>query len=261
MSPTPGLALRLGALIALTMSGLTVVTFGLALTAVPNDVAYPFTSDVIADQWPLDYLWMFPAMVLMLLFVAFVAAVHEYAPPTRSLFSLFALCLAAIATAVLLINYFIQVTVMPPSLAKGQVDGWAMLTMYNPDGVFIALEELGFLLMSSALALLAPVFVGRDGVERVIRWLLVSSFLGAVGALVGISVARGADRGYIYEITVIAIVWTTLIVAGPLVAVVLRRAKVQPAAGRPLADQGQLDQAGTESPSNQARQAGSSRRT
>ena len=84
---------------------------------------------------------MYPAMLLMLLFVVFVACVHEHAPPARNIFSLVALCLAVIAAAVLLVNYFVQVTVMPPSLEKGQVDGFAMLTMYNPDGVFIALEE------------------------------------------------------------------------------------------------------------------------
>ncbi len=64
------------------------------------------------------------------------------------------------ATAVLLIDYYIQVTVMQPSLVKGQLDGWAMLTMYNPHGVFIALEEIGYLLMSVVFLCLALVFVG-----------------------------------------------------------------------------------------------------
>jgi len=49
-------ALRLGSMVALAMAGVTVVTFALALTALPNDVPHPFTSDVIADQWPGDYL-------------------------------------------------------------------------------------------------------------------------------------------------------------------------------------------------------------
>ncbi|GAA4378471.1 hypothetical protein [Agromyces bauzanensis] len=33
-------------------------------------VPYPVTDEVIAAQWPGDYLWVYPAMVLMLLFVA-----------------------------------------------------------------------------------------------------------------------------------------------------------------------------------------------
>lgn len=225
--PAPRLASRIGSFAALTMTGLTVVTFALALTAVPDEVPYPFSSQVIADQWPGDYLWMYPAMLLMLLFIAVIASVHEYAPASRKFFSVLGLCLATIAATVLLIIYFIQVTVMQPSLEKGHLDGWAMLTMYNPNGVFIALEELGYLLMSLALAILAPVFVGPDKAERTIRWLLVSSFAVAVGALVVVSATRGIDRGYLFEIIVISIVWLTLIAAGPLIAVVLRRAPVQ----------------------------------
>ncbi len=227
-STGPRLASRVGSLVALTMSGLTVATFSLAITALPNDVPYPFSSDVIAAEWPGDYLWMYPAMLLMLLFIAFIASVHEYAPPTRKIFSLLGLCLAIIAAAVLIGTYFIQVTVMQPSLEKGQLDGWAMLTMYNPNGVFIALEELGYLLMSLALACLAPVFMQRNKVERTIRWLVVLSFATAVAALVGVSAVLGIDRGYVFEIMVISIVWLTMVVAGLLVAVVLRRAAVQP---------------------------------
>ncbi len=219
----PPLALRVGSVVALTMTAVTVVTFALALMAGPDDTPYPFTSDAIAAQWPGDYLWMYPAMLLMLLFVVVIAAVHEYAPAARKVFSLVGLCLAVIAAAVLLITYFIQVTVMQPSLEKGQLDGWAMLTMYNPNGVFIALEELGYLLMSLALAVLAPVFVRRNRVERTIRWLVVSCFAGAVGALVAVSATRGIDRGVLFEVSVISVVWLTLIVVGPLVAVVLRR--------------------------------------
>lgn len=228
MSSTPDstgrhLASRFGSLVALAMSGLTVATFALAYMAGADDSPYPFSSDAIAGNWPREYLWMFPAMLLMLLFVAFIASVHEYAPATRKIFSLLGLCLATIAAAILLTTYFIQVTVMQPSLEKGQLDGWAMLTMYNPNGVFIALEELGYILMSLALAVLAPVFLQKNRVERTIRWLFVLSFATVVGALMAVSVATGIDRGFLFEIIVISIVWLTMVVAGPLVAVVLRR--------------------------------------
>ena len=215
---------RFGFWIALVTSVLTVITFALALTAIPNDVPYPFTSDVIVEQWPGDYLWMYPAMLLMLLFVALVASVHEYAPPARKVYSLLGLCAAIVAAGVLLIDYFIQVTVMQPSLEKGQLDGWAMLTQYNPNGVFIALEELGYLLMSLVFLCLAPVFVQKDRLERAIRWLLALSFAATVVALIVVSASRGIDRGDLFEIIVISIVWLTLIVAGPLLAVVFRRA-------------------------------------
>ena len=84
----PPLALRVGSVVALTMTAVTVATFALAFMAGPDDTPYPFTSDVIAAQWPGDYLWMYPAMLLMLLFVVVIASVHEYAPAARKIFSL-----------------------------------------------------------------------------------------------------------------------------------------------------------------------------
>lgn len=215
---------RFGFWISLVTAAVTVVTFALALTALPNTVPYPFTSQTIVDQWPGDYLWMYPAMVLMVLFVALLVAIHEYAPPVRRTYSLLALCVGVIAAAVLLITYYIQVTVMQPSIEKGQLDGWAMLTMYNPNGVFIALEELGYLLMSLAFLCLAAVFVQPGRLERSIRWLFITTFALSIGALLVAFAMHGIDRGYLFEIIVISIVWLTLIVGGLLTALVFRRA-------------------------------------
>lgn len=218
-----GAAALFGFRVAVATAALTVLTFGLALTALPDKVPYPFTDNVIADQWPGDYYWIFPAMVLMLLFVALVAAAHEYAPDLRKTYSLLALCIAVIAAAVLLINYYIQAVVMPTSLEKGQLDGWAIFTQYNPHGIFIALEELGYLLMSLAFLCLAPVFSSRTGLERAIRWLFVASFAAAVASLAAVLALRGMDREDVFEIIIISIVWLTLIAAGTLLALLFRR--------------------------------------
>ena len=216
-------SVRWGFGIGLALTAVTAVTLALALTAVPDDVPYPFTSDVVAAQWPGDYLWMYPAMLLMLLFIAFVASVHQFASPPGAILSLLGLCFACVAATVLLIDYFIQVTAVPLSLEKRQLDGWAMLTMYNPNGVFIALEELGYLLMSLTLALLAAVFNGRNRLEHTIRWLFRFSFIAVVGALVAVSWLKGRDRTDVFETIAISIVWLTILVGVPLVAVVLRR--------------------------------------
>jgi hypothetical protein len=215
---------RFGSRVALVVTGLTVVTFALALTALPDKVPYPFTDAVIAEQWPGDYLWMYPAMALMLLFVALVAAVHEWAPVDRKVWSLVGLCVATIAAAVLLVDYFVQAAVMQLSLEKGQLDGWAMLTQYNPNGVFIALEELGYLLMSLVFLCLVPVFARKTRLELAIRLLFVLSFAASVVALIVVSAVQGIDRRDSFEIAVISIVWLTLIAAGPLLALAFRRA-------------------------------------
>ncbi len=221
----PDAARRAGFWIGLATSALTVVTFVLAMTALPDDVPYPFMSQVIADQWPGDYLWMYPAMILMVLFVAMLVAIHEATPRARRAYSLLAVCVGVIAAAVLLITYYIQVTVMQPSLERGQLDGWAMLTMYNPNGVFLALEELGYLLMSVALLCLAPVFVGARQLERSLHWLFSGGFVLSIGAFLVVFVQRGIDRGAVFEIIVISIVWLTLIVGGILAALWFRGAR------------------------------------
>lgn len=224
-------AARFGFWAALATPILTIVTFGFAITAIPNSgrgcqtdcATYPFAGDLVASQFPGDYLWMLPAMALMLLFVALIAAVHQFAPASRQMFSMVGLCLAVVAATVLLIDYFIQFTVMQPSLEKGQLEGWALFTQYNPNGVFLALEELGFLLMSIVFLAIAPVFDGATRVDRALRWILVGSFVATVVALVAVSVSFGLDRQDTFEIAVISIVWLTLLLAGPLMAVMFRR--------------------------------------
>lgn len=215
---------RFGFWVAVATSVTTVVTFALAITALPDVVPYPFASGQIAAQWPGDYYWMYPAMVLMLLFVALTAALHEHAPPARRVFGRLALGTAIIAAAVLLIDYYVQATVMQPSLEKDQLDGWALLTQYNPNGVFIALEELGYLLMGVTFLCLVPVIAGPTRLERAVRLLFLGSFAASVVALVVVSALRGIDRGDDFEIIVISIVWLTLIAAGVMLAIVFRRA-------------------------------------
>jgi hypothetical protein len=149
-------------------------------------------------------------------------------------FSLVGLCLAVVAATVLLIDYFIQFSVMPMSLQKGQLEGWALFTQYNPNGVFLALEELGFLLMSVSFLAIAPVFVGRTKVERALRWILSGSFAVSIAALAAVSAAFGLDRQDTFEIAVISIVWLTLVVGGPLMAVVFRRAGMNAADPEPV---------------------------
>lgn len=212
---------RFGSVVALATGVVTLLTFGLALTALPDKVPYPFTSEVIAQQWPGDYYWQFSAMVLMVLFVALVAALHEHAPPERKVYSL--LALATIAATVLLMDYYIQVTVMQISLEKGYLDGWALFTQYNPNGIFIALEELGYLLMSVVFLVLVPELSTASPPEKVLRWLFLVSFVAVIASLAFVSARQGMDRGDVFEILVISIVWLTLIIASPVLAIAFRR--------------------------------------
>ena len=71
---------------------------------------YPYTD--IASRFPRDYWWMYPAMLLNILFVVLMACIHQYATPTKKLYGIVALALAMMSSMTLLINYFVQVAIL-----------------------------------------------------------------------------------------------------------------------------------------------------
>ena len=209
---------------------LTVVTFAIALLTPP--LSGPFCADScfeypyldIASRFPRDYLWMYPAMGLTLVYVVLMACIHSYASEGKKIWGQIGLSIALISATMLIADYFIQVSVIQPSLENGETDGLALLTQYNPHGIFIALEDVGYLVMSVSFLCAAPVFSRSDRVERAIRWIFILSFLLALLALIVISVQYGIEREYRFEVAVISINWLVLIVTGVLLSMVFRRA-------------------------------------
>jgi hypothetical protein len=51
------------------------------------------------------------------------------------------------ATFVLITDYFIQVSVIQPSLLAGETDGISILSQFNPHGIIKVLEEIGLMFM------------------------------------------------------------------------------------------------------------------
>jgi hypothetical protein len=122
----------------------------------------------------------------------------------------------------LVTNYFLQVTVIQPSLLNGESDGILLLTQYNPHGLFIALEEIGLLMMSMSLLFIAFVFSGSR-LESSIRWIMIISFILSIISLIVLSLIHGIHREYHFEVYVISINWLVLIVAGILLSLLFRR--------------------------------------
>ncbi len=221
---------------ALTTSALTVIAFALAVTTPPRSgpfatgdvIGYPYTD--AAAFVPRDYYWMYPGLLVALLFVVLVACVHRRASDETRLWSLIALSFAIAGSTLIAVDYFVQLAVVQPSLLKGETDGLSLWSQYNAHGLFIALEDLGYLLMSVAFVFMAPVFAGRDRLERAVRWLLVAASVLSVGLLAVLSILYGSDLEYRYEVAVISIVWLTLIVGGVLIALVFRRGSRQDSA-------------------------------
>jgi hypothetical protein len=227
--PTKTVANRIGLYSSILTVVMTLVTFGLAITAVPNSGAgclancfeYPYLDTL--SEFPRDYLWMPPAMVLVVVYVVLAVSIHAYAFPQKKVYGQIGLSFALIAAGVLLGDYFVQFSVVPVSLMNGQTEGIALLTQYNPYGAFIVLEELGYLLIGLSFAFLAPVFAGGGRLASVIGWVFMGGFVLIVVFLVAISAIYGLGRMDRFEIAAISIVWLVLAANGVLLGLLFRR--------------------------------------
>jgi hypothetical protein len=166
---------------------------------------------------------MFSALPATLLYVAFVLAVQARARPERRLVGQLGVVLSVMAALTLLGDYFVQLAVIQPSVLAGEADGISLLTQYNPHGIFIALEELGYLLMACSLAVMAPVLANTTRLERTVRSFFIGGLVLSLGALTWFTVRYGHERAYLFEIAVISIVWLTLIPTAFMMAAVFRR--------------------------------------
>jgi hypothetical protein len=184
-------------------------------------LTYPYLD--AAAFVPRDYLWIYAALLMVLAFVVLVAGIHHRAPDHRKIFSQIGLVFAGIAAAVLAVDYAIQLAVLQPSLLDGETDGLAPFVMYNPHGVFLALEDVGYLLMSVAFLSIGTVFVQHTRLDRSLRWLFTISALAGIAALIGLSLVYGKDLQDHFEVVIITINWTVLIVAGVLLSQWFRR--------------------------------------
>ena len=208
---------------------MTLLSFGIAIITPPVSgtlcrkgcIGYPYLE--IASRFPRDYYWMFPAIVATLFYLALMIGLHAWATAERRPMVDLAVVLAAMAALLLVGDYFIQLAVVPPSVLAGEADGISLLTQYNPHGVFIALEELGYLLMSMSLACMTPALSRATRLERVVRWLFVGGLIINALALTWIALRLGHARGYLFEIAVLSVDWLVLIVASLLLAVTFRR--------------------------------------
>jgi hypothetical protein len=214
---------------SILLSIITLVTFGFAITAVPvsgafctgNCIEYPYFNSL--QQFPKDYYWMFISCIQLLVYLVFVVSVHAHAPANKKIFTQLALSFSIITGMVLLTCYFIQFSVVPASLMNGETHGIALLTQYNPHGVFIAMEELGYILMSISFLFLAFAFGKKSKVERSIRLIFKVAIVLAIAAFVIITIEHGIVRKDRFEIIIISINWLVLLINGILVSVVFKR--------------------------------------
>lgn len=218
-----------GFYIALVTAIFTTATFTIAIMTPPlsgpwctgNCYEYPYTD--ITSRFPRDYIWMYPAMLVSALFVMLVACIHHYASENKKIYTRIGLSFAIISAAILILNYFIQVSVIQPSLINGETEGISLFSQYNPHGIFIASEEIGFFLMTVALFSLFPAFSRGRSLSGALRTIFITGFTLAVFFLIFISGKYGLKREYLFEIAIISIVWLELIVSSILICLYFRK--------------------------------------
>ena len=201
---------RFGYYFSLITAVVTLGTFTLAVMTPPlsgpfcagSCFEYPFTG--IEARFPRDYLWMYPSMLVSMLFVVLFICIHEYAAMSRKMFSRIGVSIAIISASILIPNYFVQVTVIQPSLLNGEKEGIALFSQYNAHGMFIALEEISYLLMNFSFFAIIPVFTGTSGLSKAIRITCITGFILSVLSLIFVSLKFGIMREYIFEVIIIS---------------------------------------------------------
>jgi hypothetical protein len=216
---------RLGYCIASTLAVLTIASFAIGIATPPRSgpfcvagcVAYPYAA--AAPFFPRDYLWMYPAILLTPLFVILAACIHAIADERRKTASVIGVAFASIAATLITADYAIQLEVIAPSLIKGEMNGVAVWTQYNPHGIYIALEDIGFLMLSLSFLFIGMALARHSRLERVLRRILMGSAVLAVACYIGMMWAYGVNLETRFEITVITITWTVLAIAGAMMAI------------------------------------------
>lgn len=212
----------LGTVSSISLAVVTSATFVIAFLTPPISgpfaagarITYPYTDAL--TRFPRDYIWMYPAMLLMLIIVVYMVCIEHYSSPIQKIYSRIALILASLAAGIIFVDYFVQVTVIQPSLLSNELQGIALLTQYNPHGLFIALEEAGYLLLSTAILFLTPVFTGPGKIRKALRWTSVLCFAFTIFSLTVISIMYGVNREYRFEVAVITFDFIALILLGTL---------------------------------------------
>jgi hypothetical protein len=215
---------KFGYYISIITTFVTVITFAIAIGTPPlsgpfctgSCFEYPFGD--IAERFPRDYFWMYSAIFLSVSYFIMMITLFQVIPENKKLFGMLGFSFALMASLILITDYFIQLSVIQPSILAGETDGISLLTQFNPHGVFIVLEEMGFLCMIISLFSLFPVFSAANRLEKSIKWTTIISFILAVVTFAWISITYGIHREYRFEVFIISITWLELIIISILFA-------------------------------------------
>jgi hypothetical protein len=137
--------------------------------------------------------------VLTLLAVVLMESIHHQLALSRGLLSRIAVAFTTMGAAILVVDYASQLTFLQPALLLGETEGLSPWSQYNPHGIFIALENVGYVLLSFAFLFVGAAMVGtpwKPGAQPVGSRLRWRADVGAAGGLLRrLSGAFGPVRG------------------------------------------------------------------
>jgi hypothetical protein len=223
---------RLSLWVAVLTAFVAVVFLAMAITTLPRSgpycqsgcVGYPYTD--VAAFVPRDYLWMYPAVVLTLLTMVLVECIHHQVSPSRALLSRIAVGFTTMGATVLVVDYASQLTFLQPALLLGETEGLSPWSQYNPHGVFIALENVGYALLNLAFLFIGAAMVGTPWkLWRAAGWVFACGGALTLALLAFYSAIYRVRLDYRFEVAAIGLTWLVLIAAPVLLSIAFVRTR------------------------------------
>jgi hypothetical protein len=221
---------RLSLWAAILTAVMAAVSLGMAIMTLPRSgpycqsdcVGYPYTD--AAAFVPRDYLWMYPAVVLTLLTMVLVECIHNRTEPNRGLLSQIGVAFTIMGVAILIVDYASQLTFIQPALILGETEGLSPWSQYNPHGIFIALENVGYALLNFGFLFIGLAMVPIPSrIWRAAGWVFAAGGGLTIALLVFYSALYRVRLDYRFEVAAISVTWLVLIAAPVLLSIAFVR--------------------------------------
>jgi hypothetical protein len=115
-----------------------------------------------------------PSFFLAPVFLVLIVSIHQVTPADRKIWSHAAIASATIYTALVCTVYYVQLALVAPRMARGQIGGLEPFLFVPFDSFLYAVDILGYSFMSVATLLAARVFPGA-GLSRIVRLFLTAN--------------------------------------------------------------------------------------
>lgn len=154
-----------------------------------------------------------PSLLLGSSFLVLVVSIHQFAPLDRRIWSHVAVVFATAYAVLISVVYFVQLTLVAPRLARGQIEGIEAFLFVPFDSFLYAVDILGYSFMSLSTLFAARVFTG-DRLRCMVRWFLTAN---------GLLLPFIALQMYMHSLIWVASLWAVTFPGSTLMLAILFR--------------------------------------